>query len=91
MCNNGNRLIDYSLEWMNIFRAYLTAHDGKELDGFVELEESPEAIFNYFRVQAPLNNVMVIDHLDMIVAKMENGKLVFPDVGKEIDFTKTAD
>jgi hypothetical protein len=54
----------------------------------VELEESPEAISNYFSVQAPLNNVTVVDSQDMIVAKMENGKLVFPEVENEVDFTR---
>lgn len=71
---------------MKIYKAYLTTHDGHRLSGYVELEESPEAINNYFLVQAPVNNVTVVDQQDMIVAKMENGKLVFPDIGKEIRF-----
>jgi hypothetical protein len=69
-----------------MFKAYLTTHDGTPLPGFVELEESPEAITNYFNIQASLYNVKVVDQDDRIIAKMENGKLVFPNVG--IDFTK---
>lgn len=76
-------------EWMGIYRAYLTTHDGYRLPDYIELEESPQAIMNYFQVQAAINpTVIVVDKNDMMVAKMERGKLVFPEVEHEIDFTK---
>lgn len=70
-----------------MYRAYLWTHDGKQIPGYVEIEKSPKAIMDYFQVQAAINpTVVVVDQNDMVVAKMEDRKLVFPEVENEIIF-----
>lgn len=70
-----------------MFKAYPMTRDGRRLPG-VKLD-TPEEIWRYFKVQSKINpTVVVVDEMDMVVAKMENGKLVFPKVEGEIDFTK---
>lgn len=73
-----------------MYRAYLWTHDGKQIPGYVEIEEEPKAIMDYFQVQAAINpTVVVVDRNDMVVAKMENRKLVFPEVENDIVFGKS--
>lgn len=75
-----------------MYRAYCWTHDGKPIPSYTEIEETPEAIHRYFEVQAALNpTVIIVDKNDMVVAKMENRKLVFPEVEHEIIFGKVAE
>lgn len=68
-----------------MYKAYLWAHDGKQLPGYVQLEE--DEIVRYFQVQASMNpSITVVDENDMVVAKMVDRKLVFPEVENEIVF-----